>query len=147
MKTNAHHSHEVELIVVEWQSVKEVAMDPSESSAYLLEHAQGRLHVRDIKAHYIASLPLLGCFDGPQTATTAKVEDGWRRGIEVVQSQALAAVGNEHMVPVIEVDDIVGILVRCKGLFAVVHGGDILARVHKVGVDHGGESKGIEQAR
>jgi len=101
-------------------------MDPSESSAYLLQHAQGRLHVRDIKAHYIASLygggiglnlvtritvvvgdtylPLLGCFDGPQTATTAKVEDGWRRGIEVVQSQALAAVGDEHMVPVIAVE-------------------------------------------
>lgn len=28
----------------------------------------------------------------------------------------------------------------------MVHGGDILAGVHKVGVDHGGESKGIEQA-
>lgn len=100
-------------------------MDPSEPSAYLLEHAQWRLHVHDVKAHYIASLygggiglnftritvpvgdahlPLFSCFNGPQTASTAKVENGCRRSIEVVQGQALAAVGDEHMVPVIAVE-------------------------------------------
>lgn len=46
-------------------------------------------------------LPLPGCLDGPETATTAKVEHGRGRGLEVVEGEALAAVGDEHVVPVI----------------------------------------------
>lgn len=108
-------------------------MDPFKSPGRLLsQHAQRRLHVSDVEAHHGTSLPLPGGCDGPEAATTTKVKDSGRRFIKVVQSQTLATVRHEHVIPMVEVEQIIRVLEWrdnwAGGTFVDTVGRDIGAR-------------------
>lgn len=108
-------------------------MDPFKSPGCLLfQHAQRRLHVSDVEAHHGTSLPLPGGCDGPEAATTTKIKDSRRRFIKVVQSQTLATVRHEHVIPMVEVEQIIRVLEWrdnwAGGTFVDTVGRDIGAR-------------------